>query len=106
MFSLVPERLSASQGVSKEQRLEAEREQKDDECLEAAERRWRVAKAANNTAAADAVLKAWRASKDVVAAKLAKPEEKNKLRVERDRLERDAQEARCQCPSTGVLGAV
>ena len=103
MFSLVPERLSASQGVSKEQRLEAEREQKDDECLEATERRWRVAKAANNTAAADAVLKAWRASKDVVA---AKPEEKKKLRVERDRLERDAQEARCQCPSTGVLGAV
>ena len=51
----------------------------------------------------DAVLKAWRASKDVVA---AKPEEKKDLRAERDRLERDAQEARCQCPSTCVLGGV
>ena len=76
------------------QQEEAEQEQKDDECLEAAKRRWRVAKAANNTAAVDAVLKAWRASKDVVA---AKPEEKEKLRAERNRLERDAQEARCQC---------
>ena len=106
MFSLVPERLSASQGVSKEQRLEAEREQKDDECLEAAKRRWRVAKAANNTAAVAAAREAWRASKDVVAAKLAKPEEKQQLRAKRDRLERDAQEARCQCPSTCVLGGV
>ena len=91
MFSLVPERLSASQAASYEQRLEAEREQKDDACLEAAKRRWRVA---NNTAAVDAALEAWRASKDVVA---AKPEEKEKLRAERNRLERDAQEARCQC---------
>ena len=103
MFSLVPERLSASQAASYEQRLEAEREQKDDECLEDAERRWRVAKAANNTAAVAAAREAWRASKDVVA---AKPEEKQQLRAKRDRLECDAQEARCQCPSTGVLGAV
>ena len=92
--------VSVSQAASFEQRREAEREQKDDECLEAAKRRWRVAKAANNTAAVDAAHEAWRASKDVVA---AKPEEKKKLRVERDRLERDAQEARCQCPSTCVL---
>ena len=95
--------MSASQAASFEQRREAKREQNDDECLEADERRWRVAKAADDTAAVDAVLKAWRASKDVVA---AKPEEKKELRAERDRLERDAQEARCQCPSTGVLGAV
>ena len=52
MFSLVPERLSASQAASKEQRLEAEREQNDDERLEEDERRWRVAKAANNTVVA------------------------------------------------------
>ena len=103
MFSLVPERLFASQAATHKQRLEAKLEQEDDECLEAAERRWRVAKAAADTAAVDAVLKAWRASKDVVA---AKPEEKQQLRAKRDRLERDAQEARCQCPSTGVLGAV
>ena len=79
------------------------REQKDDECLEADELRWRVAKAANNTAAVDAAHEAWRASKDVVA---AKPEEKNELRAKRDRLECDAQEARCQCPSTCVLGGI
>ena len=106
MFSLVPERLSASQAATWKQRREAEREQKDDERLEATERRWRVAKAANNTAAVDAVFEAWRASRDVVAAKLAKPEEKKELRAERDRLERDAQKARCQCPSTCVLGGV
>ncbi len=107
MFSLVPERLSASQ-ASKEQRHEAEREQKDDECLEDAERRWRVAKAANNTAAVAAAREAWRASKDVVAATQLRfePEEKQLLRAKRDRLERDAQEARCQCPSTCVLGGV
>ena len=103
MFSLVPERLSASQAASKEQRREAEREKKDDECLKADERRWRVAKAANNTAAVDAAHEAWRASKAVVD---AKPEEKQQLRAKRNRLERDAQEARCQCPSTCVLGGV
>ena len=101
MFSLVPERFSASQAASREQRIEAEREQKDDECLEATERRWRVAKAANNTAAVAAAREAWRASKDVVA---AKPEEKKKLRSKRDRLEEDAQAARCQC--TCILGGV
>ena len=85
----------------REQRLAAKREQKDDECLEDAERRWRVAKAANNTAAVAAAREAWRASKDVVA---AKPEEKKKLRSKRDRLEEDAQAARCQC--TCILGGV
>ena len=96
--------MSASQAASFEQRLEAEREQNDDERLEEDERRWRVAKAANNTAAVDAAHEAWRASKDVVAAKL--PEEKKQLRGKRDRLERAANAARCQCPSTCVLGGV
>ena len=95
--------MSASQAASKEQRLEAEREQNDDERLEEDERRWRVAKAANNTAAVDAVLKAWRASKDVVDAKVAKPEEKKRLRRERDQRVKEAIAARCQCPSTCVL---
>ena len=95
--------MSASQAASFEQRREAKREQNDDECLEADERRWRVAKAADDTAAVDAVLKAWRASKDVVA---AKPEEKKELRSKRDQRIKEAIAARCQCPSTGVLGAV
>ena len=85
------------------QQEEAEQEQKDDECLEAAKRRWRVAKAANNTAAVDAAHEAWRASKDVVA---AKPEEKNKLRSERDRLEGEAKAARCRRQSTSISGGV
>ena len=106
MFSLVPERVSASQAALSRQQEEAKREQKDDECLEADERRWRVAKAAHNTAAVAAAREAWRASKDVVAAKLAKPDKKKELRDERDRLECDAQEARCQCPSTCVLGGI
>ena len=101
--SIIPERLSASQAASWKQQQEARREQNDDECLEDDERLWRVAKATDNTVAVDAAHEACRASKDVVA---AKPEEKNELRAKRDRLERDAQEARCQCPSTGVLGAV
>ena len=100
MFSLVPERLFASQAATHKQRLEAKLEQEDDECLEAAERRWRVAKAAADTAAVDAVLKAWRASKDVVA---AKPEEKKELRRKRDQRIKEAIAARCQCPSTCVL---
>ena len=87
----------------KEQRLEAEREQKDEDALDRVARSWRAVRAddAADTAAVDAVLKAWRASKDVVA---AKPEEKKKLRSKRDRLEEDAQAARCQC--TCILGGV
>ena len=98
---IIPERLSALQAASSKRQEEAKREQNDDECLEADERRWRVAKAANNTAAVAAAREAWRASKDVVA---AKPEEKKKLRSKRDRLEEDAQAARCQC--TCILGGV
>ena len=80
----------------KEQRLEAEREQKDEDALDRVARSWRAVRAddAADTAAVDAVLKAWRASKDVVAAKLAKPEEKKELRRKRDRLVGDAQAAR------------
>ena len=85
------------------QQEEAEQEQKDDECLEAAKRRWRVAKAANNTAAVDAAHEAWRASKDVVA---AKPEEKKKLRRERDRREGDAQAALRPRQRNSISGGV
>ena len=159
---IIPKRLSASQASSSKQRIEAEREQKDDECLEADERRWRVAKAAKNTVAVDvtvapppplplaappaaaapaparrtskhvaetkaaaeaerqadaaapasaaarldainAALEACRASRAVVA---AKREDKQRLRGKRDQREGDAQKARCQCPSTCVLGGV
>ena len=101
---IIPERLSASQAASHEQRREAEREQKDDECLEDAERLWRAAKAANDTAAVNAALEAWHASKAVVSAKL--PEEKKQLRGKRDQRERAANTARCRCQSTCVLGGV
>ena len=106
MFSLVPERVSASQAALSRQQEEAKREQKDDERLKAVELLWRVAKATDNTAALDAAHKAWRASKDVAAAELAKPEDKKQLRAKRDRLERDAQAARCRRPSTCILGGV
>ena len=99
--SIIPERFSASQAASSKRQEEAKRGQNDDERLKAVELLWRVAKATDNTAAVDAVLKAWRASKDVVA---AKPEEKKELRRKRDRLEEDAQAARCQC--TCILGGV
>ena len=97
--------MSASQAATQKQQEEAKREQNDEDALDRVARSWRAVRAddAADTAAVDAVLKAWRASKDVVA---AKPEEKEKLRAERNRLERDAQEARCQCPSTCVLGGV
>ena len=94
--------MSASQAAFGRQQEEAKREQKDEDALDRVARSWRAVRAddAADTAAVDAVLKAWRASKDVAA---AKSEEKKELRLERDRLERDAQEARCQCPSTCVL---
>ena len=101
--SIIPERLSASQAAPSMQWKEARREQDDDERLKAAELLWRVAKAANNTAAVDAAHEAWRASKDVVA---AKPEEKKELRRKRDQRIKEAIAARCQCPSTCVLGGV
>ena len=50
---IIPERLSALQAASSKRQEEAKREQNDDECLEADERRWRVAKAADDTAAVD-----------------------------------------------------
>ena len=105
MFSLVPERLSASQAALKEQQEEAKREQNDEDALDRVARSWRAVRAddAADTAAVDALLKAWRASKDVVDAKLAKPEEKKRLRSERDQRIKEAIAARCQCPSTCVL---
>ena len=111
--SIIPERLSASQAASWKQQQEARREQNDDECLKAAELRWRVAKAANNTAAVAAAREACRASKDVVAAKPGDDErllyifgpdhDKKRLRALRAERERAANAARCQCPSTCVL---
>ena len=102
--SIIPERLSASQAAPSMQWKEARREQDDDERLEEDERRWRVAKAADNTAAVDAAHEAWRASRGVIAAKLAKPEEKKELRRERDRLEGDAQAALRPRQSTSISG--
>ena len=86
----------------REQRLAAERDQKDEDALDRVARSWRAVRAddAADTAAVDAVLKAWRASKDVVA---AKPEEKKELRRKRDQRIKEAIAARCQCPSTCVL---
>ncbi len=103
--------MSASQaGSQNEQRRESEREKKDEDALARVARLWRAvsADAAADTAAVNAAREAWRASKDVVAATQLRfePEEKQLLRAKRDRLERDAQEARCQCPSTCVLGGV
>ena len=156
---IIPERLSALQAASSKRQEEAKREQNDDECLEADERRWRVAKAADDTAAVDvtvapppplplaaaplappagappaparrtskrvaeakqadaaapasaaarldavnATLEACRASRAVVA---AKREDKKRLRAERAERKRAANAARCQCPSTCVLGGM
>ena len=96
--------MSASQAASNEQRQEADREQNDDKALDRSERQWRVAKAANDTAAVNAALEAWHASKAVVSAKL--PEEKKQLRGKRDQRERAANTARCRCQSSCVLGGV
>jgi hypothetical protein len=97
--------VSASQAATQKQQEEAQREQNDEDALDRVARSWRAVRAddAADTAAVDAVLKAWHASKDVVA---AKPEEKQQLRAKRDRLERAANAVRCQCPSTCVLGGV
>ena len=44
MFSLVPERLSASQEAPHKQRREAKLEQEDEDDLKAGERMWCIAK--------------------------------------------------------------
>ena len=100
--------MSASQAALGRQQEEAKREQNDADALDRVARSWRAVRAddAADTAAVDAVLKAWRASKDVVDAKLAKPEDKKRLRRERDQRVKEAIAARCQCPSTCVLGGV
>ena len=97
--------MSTSQAASFEQRREAEREQEDEDALARVARLWRAVRAddAADTAAVDAALKAWRASKAIVDAKLAKPEDKKRLRRERDQRVKEAIAARCQCPSTCVL---
>ena len=97
--------VSASQAAFGRQQEEAKREQKDEDALASVARLWRAvsADAAADTAAVDAVLEAWRASKAIVDAKLAKPEEKKRLRRERNQRIKEAIAARCQCPSTCVL---
>ena len=90
MFSLVPERLSASQAATQKQRAEARREQDDDYDLKASARLWRVAKDAGNTTALTAALAcvdACRAVRD------AGPDQRKNLRDERDRLAAFAREA-------------
>ena len=90
MFSLVPERLSASQAATQKQRAEAEREQGDDYDLKAGERMWRAAKeldAAEAVAAFFEYVKACRAVID------AGPDNKADLRDERRRLAAVAREA-------------
>ena len=90
MFSLVPERLSASQAATQKQRAEARREQDDDYDLKASARLWRVAKDAGNTTALTAALAcvdACRAVRD------AGPDQRKNLRDERDRLAAFARQA-------------
>ena len=90
MFSLVPERLSASQAATQKQRREAEREQGDDYDLEAGARMWSVAKDTNNTAAVNAALAYVDACRDVLA---GAPDKKKDLRHARDRLALVARQA-------------
>ena len=90
MFSLVPERLFASQAATQKQRREAKLEQEDEDDLKAGERMWCIAKDAGNTAAVNAVLAcvdACRAVRD------AGPDQRKNLRDERDRLAAVAREA-------------
>ena len=90
MFSLVPERLFASQAATHKQRREARREQDDDYDLKAGARLWRIAKDAGNTTALTAALAcvdACRAVRD------AGPDQRKNLRDERDRLAAVAREA-------------
>ena len=90
MFSLVPERLFASQAATQKQRAEARREQADEDDLKAGERMWRAAKeldAAEAVAAFFEYVKACRAVID------AGPDNKADLRDERRRLAAVAREA-------------
>ena len=82
MFSLVPERLSASQAATQKQRAEAEREQGDDYDLKAGERMWRVAKELDATEALAALFDYVKACRAVLA---GEPNKKKDLRDARTR---------------------
>ena len=82
MFSLVPERLFASQAATKKQRLEAEREQKDEHDLKAGERMWRAAKELDAAEAVAALLDYVKACRAVLA---GEPNKKKDLRDARTR---------------------
>ena len=83
MFSLVPERLSASQAATQKQRLEAKREQDDEHDLKAGERMWRAAKELDAAEAVTALLDYVKACRAVID---AGPDNKADLRDERRRL--------------------
>ena len=82
MFSLVPERLSASQAATQKQRREAEREQGDEDDLKAGERMWRVAKELDATEALAALFDYVKACRAVLA---GEPNKKKDLRDARRR---------------------
>ena len=90
MFSLVPERLSASQAATQKQRAEARREQDDDYDLKAGARMWCIAKDAGNTTAVNAALAYVDACRDVLA---GAPDKKKDLRHARDGLALVARQA-------------
>ena len=82
MFSLVPERLFASQAATHKQRDEAEREQKDEHDLKAGERMWRAAKELDAAEAVAALLDYVKACRAVLA---GEPNKKKDLRDARTR---------------------
>ena len=82
MFSLVPGRLSASQAATHKQRSEAEREQGDEDDLEAGARMWRAAKELDAAKALAALFDYVEACRAVIA---AGPDKKKDLRDARRR---------------------
>ena len=90
MFSLVPERLFASQAATQKQRDEAEREQDDEHDLKAGERIWRAAKELDAVEALAALFDYVEACRAVVA---AGPDKKAGLRDARRRSAVVAREA-------------
>ena len=82
MFSLVPERLFASQAATQKQRAEARREQADEDDLKAGERMWRAAKELDAAEALAALFDYVEACRAVIA---AGPDKKAGLRDARRR---------------------
>ena len=101
MFSLVPERLSASQEAPRKQRDEAEREQEDEDDLKASAHLWRAVKDTNNTAAITATLACVDACRAVID---ARPDNKADLRVARRRRAAVARQAQPRVREVAYLG--